>query len=64
MDLNEAQWRKASRSSDNGGHCVELASVGGIVAIRDSKNPDGPKVLLTQREFGHLLEVAKEDGPE
>jgi hypothetical protein len=25
MELNGAQWRKSSRSADNGGNCVELA---------------------------------------
>ncbi|MCW2946157.1 MAG: hypothetical protein JWR24_2874 [Actinoallomurus sp.] len=25
MELNGAQWRKSSRSADNGGQCVELA---------------------------------------
>jgi hypothetical protein len=27
MDLNKAEWRKATRSLNNGGECVELADV-------------------------------------
>lgn len=46
MDLSTAVWRKASRSSNNGGNCVEVARVGDVVAVRDSKDPDGPKLLI------------------
>ncbi|WP_301173691.1 DUF397 domain-containing protein [Actinomadura geliboluensis] len=49
MDLNKAEWRKATRSLNNGGECVELAGVASAaVAIRDSKDPDGPVLLLTR----------------
>jgi hypothetical protein len=35
-------------SSDNGGQCVEVAAnLSGAVVVRDSKDPDGPKLLLT-----------------
>jgi hypothetical protein len=27
MDLNNADWRKSKRSSDNGGNCVEVVLV-------------------------------------
>ncbi|WP_192759411.1 DUF397 domain-containing protein [Actinomadura algeriensis] len=39
MDLKNALWRKSSRSTNNGGHCVELASAAAGVAVRDSKDP-------------------------
>lgn len=34
-------WRKAKRSIGNG-DCVEIAPVGGNIAVRDSKDPAGP----------------------
>jgi uncharacterized protein DUF397 len=34
-------WRKSSYSSDSG-NCVEVAPTSGVVAVRDSKDPDGP----------------------
>ncbi|MFG2059501.1 DUF397 domain-containing protein [Micromonospora sp. NPDC048930] len=43
MDLTGAQWRKSTRSSGQGGNCVEVAdNLPGVVAVRDSKDPDGP----------------------
>ncbi|WP_026401028.1 DUF397 domain-containing protein [Actinomadura rifamycini] len=52
------EWRKSSRSggmSDNA--CVELAPLqDDIVAVRDSKDPDGPRLGFARREFGGLLD--------
>jgi hypothetical protein len=40
--LDRAQWRKSSYSGSNGGNCVEVArNPGGIIAVRDSKDPRG-----------------------
>lgn len=48
MDLSAAVWRKSSRSGDSGGQCVEVAAnLPGVVAVRDSKDPSGPKLLFT-----------------
>ncbi|SNR27579.1 DUF397 domain-containing protein [Actinomadura mexicana] len=59
MDLSNAVWRKSSRSSSNGGNCVELARMNDTVAIRDSKDPDGPKLLITPQALRHLGEAIK-----
>jgi hypothetical protein len=45
-DLNNARWRKSSRSGGNGGECVEVALVDGVIAVRDSKNPTGPVLIF------------------
>jgi hypothetical protein len=34
-------WRKSSYSNANGGDCVETASGGGAVLVRDTTNRDG-----------------------
>jgi hypothetical protein len=47
MDLSRLAWRKATRSSSNGGDCVEVArNLPGFVAVRDSKNPHGPVLTV------------------
>jgi hypothetical protein len=48
-------WHKASHSGGNGGACVEVAGTPGAqVAVRDSKDPEGPALTFTAsrwREF-------------
>jgi hypothetical protein len=39
-------WRKSSRSNGAGGNCVEVAAADRVIAVRDSKNPDGPKLAI------------------
>lgn len=47
LDLSRAQWRKSRRSSGDG-QCVEVAiNLPQIIAVRDSKNPDGPRLVFT-----------------
>jgi hypothetical protein len=48
MDLTSARWRKSSYSGTTGGNCVEVAqNLPGAVAVRDSKDPDGPKLTFS-----------------
>ncbi|MEV7966143.1 DUF397 domain-containing protein [Sphaerisporangium sp. NPDC088356] len=57
MDLSKAEWRKSSWSSGDGGTCVEVASnLPGIVAVRDSKNPDGPALVFTPTQWRAFLQ--------
>lgn len=42
MDVTGAKWRKASRSSSNGGACVEVAdNFPDVVLVRDTKDRAG-----------------------
>ena len=59
MDLSTAVWRKSSFSQGGGNNCVEVAAVTGAVAIRDSKDPDGPAHIVSPAAFGALLDRIK-----
>ena len=51
IDLSRAEWHKSSYSSQDG-NCVEVATnLSGMVAVRDSKNPDGPRLIFSHDEW-------------
>lgn len=50
-DLSNAKWFKSSHSG-GGNDCVEVAHLdGGMVGVRDSKNPTGPALVFTPGEW-------------
>ena len=55
MGLSRAAWRKSSRSSGNGGACVEVAQLPQGIGVRDSKNPDGAKLVVSRDAFAALV---------
>lgn len=56
MDLTRAEWRKSTRSGDNGGNCVEVArNLPRVVAVRDSKNPSGPVMLVSPADWASFV---------
>ena len=43
-----ARWRTSTRSSNNGGNCVQVAdNLPGRVLVRDSKDPEGGTLGFT-----------------
>lgn len=55
-----------SSSSSNGGACVEVALIGQAVAVRDSKDPEGPKLAVTPegwKAFTHRVKTGELDVP-
>jgi hypothetical protein len=49
--LGSAAWRKSSHSGDTGGDCVEVADLPHAVAVRDSKQPEGPAFTVSPGAF-------------
>ncbi|GAA2129772.1 DUF397 domain-containing protein [Actinomadura napierensis] len=46
LDLSRAVWRKSTHSGTGNDTCVEVAGLPGAVAVRDSTDPDGPKLVF------------------
>jgi hypothetical protein len=44
-------WRRSSYTTERIS-CVEVAPVADAVAVRDSKDPDGPVLLVSRTAFG------------
>ncbi|MGI5164293.1 DUF397 domain-containing protein [Spirillospora sp. CA-253888] len=59
MDLSNTSWRKSTHSGANGGECIEIAASPQTVAVRDSKNPDGPKLLVSCDDFQRFAKAIK-----
>jgi hypothetical protein len=58
-DLSQATWRKASLSVHNGG-CVEVAvNIPRVIAVRDSKHPDGGAHIVDRAVFASFLADVK-----
>jgi Domain of unknown function (DUF397) len=52
-------WRKAARSNTVGNQCVEVAHLREGIAVRDSKDPEGPKLLFTAGEWEAFIDGVK-----
>lgn len=58
--LSRADWHKSARSNGNGGACVEVArNLPGLVAVRDSKDPHGPKLTVEPAEWRNFIADVK-----
>lgn len=53
------RWRKSSHSDPDGPACVEVASTGAAVAVRDSKDPDGPTLSFSRNDFAAFVSATK-----
>jgi len=62
VDLSAACWRKSTRSGPNCDNCVEVAFVPAAVAVRDSKDPDGPVLVFDPREWQAFVGGARHGG--
>lgn len=56
----QVAWRKARRSFGNG-ECVEVASINGYVAVRDSQNPDDLALRYSSQAWRSFLQRNKKE---
>ena len=58
--LNATGWRKSGRSSPQG-NCVELTELtdSPAIAVRNSRDPQGPALIYTRAEIAALIEGVK-----
>jgi Domain of unknown function (DUF397) len=59
-DLSRARWRKAERSGQANGGCVEIAgNLRGVTGIRDSLRPQDGVHVASKAAFASFLADAK-----
>ena len=60
MGIDGVTWRKASYSTSSGGNCVEVAQFpASAIGVRDSKDPDGAKLLFSADEWSTFVQGIK-----
>jgi hypothetical protein len=60
VNLEGAGWRKSTRSGPYSDNCVEVAFVGGAVALRDSKDRAGAVLVFTPEEWLAFVDGTKD----
>jgi hypothetical protein len=60
MDMSSAIWRKSTYSGANGGNCIEIAVAARTVAVRDSKDPDGPVLAFGPNDWQRFANQVKQ----
>jgi hypothetical protein len=55
---DETPWIKAAASQGQG-QCVEMRRRGGMIEVRDSKDPEGSVLRYTSAEWAAWLDGAK-----
>jgi hypothetical protein len=61
MEGNSLTWRKSSYSGNSGGNCIEIAAAGSVVAVRDSKDPQGPVLAFGTHDWQRFADQVKAD---
>ncbi|MEU1124890.1 DUF397 domain-containing protein [Streptomyces sp. NPDC005899] len=54
----ELDWSTSSYSAGDGGECVEVASTGHVVLVRDSKDTARPHVTVSPAGWADFLRYA------
>ncbi|MGC4780100.1 DUF397 domain-containing protein [Micromonospora zamorensis] len=58
--MTDARWHTATRSSNNGGDCVEVAdNLPGRVLVRDSKDRDGGTLAFAPAAWSSFVDVVR-----
>ncbi|WP_432011660.1 DUF397 domain-containing protein [Streptomyces cucumeris] len=61
INLSAATWRKSRHSNQDGGACVEVCDdFADILAVRDSKDPQGPALVFPAESWTAFVSVVKD----
>ncbi|WP_329522028.1 DUF397 domain-containing protein [Spirillospora sp. NBC_01491] len=63
-DMPAARWRKSDHSGHSGGDCVEVADLGPVIGVRDSKDPDGPRLAFSTADWRAFTRQIKSSSPD
>jgi hypothetical protein len=58
-DMTDPRWRKSTRSSGNGGACVEVGHAARAVLVRDTTDRDGGTLTFTAETWAAFTAAIK-----
>jgi hypothetical protein len=61
--MSRAAWR-TSTYSGNGGNCIEVAPARRVIAVRDSKDPQGPNLVFGPASWAAFTGQVKASVPD
>ncbi|GAB3945406.1 DUF397 domain-containing protein [Micromonospora vulcania] len=65
MEIRDVRWRTATRSTNNGGDCVEVAdNLPGRVLVRDSKDRDGGTLTFDPTAWTSFVDALRQAVPQ
>ncbi|WP_420311544.1 DUF397 domain-containing protein [Streptomyces sp. YS-B37] len=56
--MPELKWTKSSYSEASANNCVEIATTGPLIALRDSKQPELPWATVSRRAWAEFAGAA------
>ena len=60
MGTNRVIWRKSSYSGSDGGNCVEVGTgLPGKIAVRDTKDREGPALAFGDQAWSEFVKGIK-----
>ena len=59
VEFDSSEFRKSTFSPPSNGGCVEVASRDDVVAIRESKDPDGTVLKFSKRDWDLFVKGVK-----
>lgn len=59
-DFSHASWRKSRHSQQEHDQCVEIARSHGYVGVRDSKDPEGPLLVIPADDWHAFARAIKD----
>ncbi|MFF1913152.1 DUF397 domain-containing protein [Streptomyces sp. NPDC058239] len=56
MDHERTHWFKSSYSGGSGTECVEVADLISAIGVRDSKQPQGPRIAVQRSTWTEFVQ--------
>jgi hypothetical protein len=60
-DTINTGWRKSSYSGNGGSDCIEAGNTGHDVAVRDSKDREGPRLAVSPAGWRAFIDRVQQD---